>query len=301
MTNAIAVESQPWLGGAGAIRRARLAEFRFAAALTAPAVILMLIFYLYPLVQVLLISITEPRPGFGNYAQLATNSSIQRVLWTTFRICLMTTVTAVLLGFAVSYTMTAGSERVRRWILILVVVPLWVSALVRAFAWVVVLRREGVANTVLQSLGVIDAPLVLVWNEIGVVIGMVHYMMPYAILPMFANMRDIDQRAVMAARGLGATRWQAFRRIFLPLSVPGIIASAALVLVYSLGFFVIPAILGGGKTLMIAEYVRLQIVELVNWGLGTMLATFLVATVILLLGLAIWTIGARRLFGGGHS
>jgi len=267
----------------------------------APAVILMLVFYLYPLVQVLLISVTEPRPGFGNYAQLGASSSIQRVLWTTARICLMTTAAAVLLGYVVSYAMTAGSERVRRWTLILVVVPLWVSALVRAFAWVVVLRREGVVNTVLQGIGVTDAPIALVWNEIGVVIGMVHYMLPYAILPLFANMRDIDRRAVMAARGLGATRWQAFRRIFLPLSVPGIVASAALVLVYSLGFFVIPAILGGGKTLMIAEYVRLQIVELVNWGLGTMLATILVATVILLLGLVTWTIGARRLFGGGHS
>jgi putative spermidine/putrescine transport system permease protein len=266
----------------------------------APALILMLVFYLYPLVQVLLISVTEPSPGLGNYAQLGASSSIQRVLWTTARICLTTTAIAVLLGYVVAYAMTSGSAFVRRWTLVLVVVPLWISALVRAFSWVVVLRREGVVNTVLQGVGLIDAPLALVWNEIGVVIGIVHYMLPYAILPLFANMRDIDRRAVMAARGLGATRWQAFRRIFLPLSIPGIVASAALVLVYSLGFFVIPAILGGGKTLMIAEYVRLQIVELVNWGLGTTLATILVAAVLLLLGLVTWAIGARRLFGGGH-
>lgn len=301
MTKAVAAGARSWPGAEAAARRARLADFSFSATMVAPAVILMLVFYLYPLVQVLFISVTEPTPGFGNYTQLATSSSLQRVLWTTARICATTTLIAVLLGYVVSYAMTAGSEAVRRWTLILVVIPLWISALVRAFAWVVVLRREGVVNTILQGVGVTDAPLALVWNEIGVVIGMVHYMLPYAILPLFANMRDIDQRAVMAARGLGATRWQAFRRIFLPLSVPGIVASAALVLVYSLGFFVIPAILGGGKTLMIAEYVRLQIVELVNWGLGTMLATILVAAVVVLLGLVTWAIGARRLFGGGHS
>ena len=301
MTDMVANGTKAWPGAEAAARRARFADFRFSAAMIAPAVILMLVFYLYPLVQVLFISVTEPTPGFGNYAQLVTSASLQRVLSTTARICLMTTAVAVLLGYVVSYAMTAGSEGVRRWTLILVVVPLWVSALVRAFAWVVVLRREGVVNTVLQGIGITDAPLALVWNEIGVVIGMVHYMLPYAILPLFANMRDIDQRAVMAARGLGANRFQAFKRIFLPLSVPGIVASAALVLVYSLGFFVIPAILGGGKTLMIAEYVRLQIVELVNWGLGTMLATILVAAVVVLLGLVTWTIGARRLFGGGHS
>ena len=301
MTDAAAGGTRHWPGAEAAARRALWADYRFSAAMVAPAVILMLVFYLYPLVQVLFISVTEPTPGFGNYARLATSSSLQRVLWTTARICALTTLIAVLLGYVVSYAMTAGSEAVRRWTLVLVVIPLWVSALERAFAWVVVLRREGVVNSVLQGIGLTDAPLALVWNEIGVVIGMVHYMLPYAILPLFANMRDIDQRAVMAARGLGATRWQAFRRIFLPLSVPGIVASAALVLVYSLGFFVIPAILGGGKTLMIAEYVRLQIVELVNWGLGTMLATILVAAVIVLLGLVTWSIGARRLFGGGHT
>ena len=118
--------------------------------------------------------------------------------------------------------------------------------------------------------------LSLVWNMFGVVVGMVHYMLPYAILPLYATMRDIDRRCIMAARGLGASRGQAFRQVFLPMSVPGIVASGALVFVYSLGFFIIPAILGGGKTLMVAEYVRLQIVELINWGTGTALSVVLV-------------------------
>jgi putative spermidine/putrescine transport system permease protein len=272
----------------------------FAWLMIAPAMILMLVFYVYPIIQVLAISVAEPKPGLSNYTELVESGSIQRVLLTTARICAITTALSVFLGYVVAYAMAAGSTSVQRWTLIAVVLPMWISALVRAFAWVVLLRREGVINSVLQTIGITDHPLALVWNEIGVVIGMVHYMLPYAILPLYANMRDIDRRYITAARGLGASRTQAFRRIFLPLSLSGIVAASALVLVYSLGFFVIPAILGGGKTLMVAEYVRLQISELLNWGRGTMLAVTLLVTVFTLLGSVTWLLGAKRLFGGGN-
>jgi len=277
----------------------RLGDDAVAWAMVAPALVLMLTLYVYPILQVLAISVTEPKPGLANYGEIFDSGAVQRVLWTTARICVATTAIAVLLGYVVSYVMTAGSERLQRAILAIVVLPLWISALVRAFAWVVLLRREGIVNMVLQDLGIAHAPVALVWNDVGVTIGMVHYMLPYAILPLYANMRDIDRRCIAAARGLGASRLQAFRRIFLPLSLPGIVAATALVLVYSLGFFIIPAILGGGKTLMIAEYVWLQISELLNWGRGTMLAVVLLATVFALLGTVTWLVGAKRLFGGG--
>jgi putative spermidine/putrescine transport system permease protein len=276
----------------------RLGDGAIVWLMVAPALVLMLTLYVYPILQVLAISVTEPKPGLANYGELFESGAVQRVLWTTARICVVTTAIAVLLGYIVSYVMTAGSERLQRAILAIVVLPLWISALVRAFAWVVLLRREGIVNLVLQSLGIAHAPVALVWNDVGVTIGMVHYMLPYAILPLYANMRDIDRRCITAARGLGASRLQAFRRIFLPLSLPGIVAATALVLVYSLGFFIIPAILGGGKTLMIAEYIWLQISELLNWGRGTMLAVVLLATVFALLGAVTWLVGAKRLFGG---
>ena len=279
----------------------RPSDDAIAWAMVAPALVLMLTLYVYPVLQVLAISVTEPKPGLANYAEIVDSGAVQRVLWTTARICFVTTTIAVFLGYVVSYVMTACSAGVQRAILAIVVLPLWISALVRAFAWVVLLRREGVVNMALQGLGISQAPVALVWNENGVTIGMVHYMLPYAILPLYANMRDIDRRCITAARGLGASRFQAFHRIFLPLSVPGIVAAAALVLVYSLGFFIIPAILGGGKTLMIAEYVWLQISELLNWGRGTMLAVVLLITVAALLGTVVWLVGARRLFGGGHT
>ena len=279
----------------------RLGDDAVAWVMVAPALVLMLTLYVYPILQVLAISVTEPKPGLANYGELFDSGAIQRVLWTTTRICAATTAIAVLLGYVVSYVMTAGSERLQRRILATVVLPLWISALVRAFAWVVLLRREGVFNSALLSLGLIDRPLALIWNELGVVIGMVHYMLPYAVLPLYANMRDIDQRCIAAARGLGASRRQTFFRIFLPLSVPGIVGAGILVFVYSLGFFVTPAILGGGKTLMIAEFIRLQIVDILRWGTGTMLATVLIATVLLLVAVVGRLVGFRRIFGGARS
>ena len=263
-----------------------------------PAVLLMGVFYVYPLLQVLWISGTEPTVGLGNYQALAGSGVVRRIAMTTARVCLTTTAIAVLLGYVVAYAMATGTPRRRNLILMLVVAPMWVSALVRAFAWVVLLRQEGPVNALLIGSHVLAQPLQMLWTEAGVVIGMVHYMVPYAILPLYASMRDVDARLPMAARGLGASRLQAFVRVYLPLTVPGIVAASALVLVYSLGFFVIPAILGGGKTLMTAEYIRLQITELLQWGPGTALAVVLVVVVLALLALMTRVVGARRVFGG---
>jgi putative spermidine/putrescine transport system permease protein len=266
-------------------------------ALIAPALALMVLFYIYPIGKVLWISFTEPSPGLGNYMRLGTSASIQRMLMTTARISLITTAVTLVLAYLVAYVLTNGSERSRRLMLLGVLVPLWISVLVRAFAWIVVLRREGLVNTTLLASGVIDQPLSLIWNELGVMIGMVHYMLPFGVVPLYANMRDINPRLVGAARGLGASRRTAFLKVFLPLSMPGIVGAGILVFIFSLGFFVTPALLGGGKTLMIAEYIKVQILDVVRWGEGTMLAaTLLVVVTLLLLGLS-RVVDLRRLFG----
>lgn len=283
--------------GRPAHARHRLIQASLPWLLIAPPLLLVTVFYLYPLAQVLVISVTEPTPGLHNFTLLGTSAAIQHMLVTTLRVCALTTFIAVLLGYFVSYSMTFSSQRVRSLTMVLVVIPMWVSALVRAFAWVALLQRHGLINSMLMASGLTQRPLDLVWNEPGVLIGMVHYMLPYAILPLYSSMRDIDGRYITAARGLGASRWQTFWRVFLPLSVPGIAGAAVLVFVYSLGFLVVPAILGGGKTVMVAEYVRLQIVELVNWGQGTMLAVTLLVAVTVTLGLTVRLLGARRLFG----
>lgn len=268
-------------------------------ALLLPAFLLLTVFYVTPILQVLAISFLEPEPGFSNYERIATNPSVQRVIITTLRICTITTVLALLLGYALSYTITLASERARRWWLLCVLVPLWISVLVRAFAWVTLLRRQGLINQTLQGAGVITEPLELVWNEFGIIIGMVHYMVPYAVLPMLASMREIEPRLLAAARGMGASRAQVFARVFLPLSMPGVVAAGVLVFIFSLGFYITPAILGGGKTLMVAEWISLQILDLIRWGLGTMMATLLVVTILVTLVVFSRVVNMRRLFGGG--
>jgi putative spermidine/putrescine transport system permease protein len=264
-----------------------------------PAGLLLLVFYIAPIAQVLAISFSEPEPGFGNYERLFTSESVQRVILTTLRICLITTVLALLLGFAVAYAITLASPRARSWWMLAVLVPLWISVLVRAFAWVTLLRRQGLVNDTLMSWGLISEPLPLVWNEFGILVGMVHYMVPFAVLPMLSAMREIDPRLLAAARGLGATRGQVFRQVFLPLAMPGVIASGVLVFIFSLGFYITPAILGGGKTLMVAEWISLQILDLIRWGLGTMMATMLIVAILVTLAVFSRVVDLRRMFGAG--
>jgi putative spermidine/putrescine transport system permease protein len=264
-----------------------------------PAFLLMTAFYVAPILQVLAISFTDPQPGLQNYERLFTSESVQRVILTTLRICTITTVLALLLGYVLSYRIALADERARRWWILAVLVPLWISVLVRAFAWVTLLRRQGLVNNALLETGLIAEPLQLVWNEFGIVVGMVHYMVPYAVLPMLASMREIDPRLLAAARGLGASRPTIFLRIFLPLSLPGLIAAGVLVFIFSLGFYITPAILGGGKTLMVAEWISLQILDLIRWGLGTMMATMLVVVILATLAIFSRAVDLRRVFGGG--
>ncbi|UPY37443.1 ABC transporter permease [Sediminicoccus sp. KRV36] len=264
-----------------------------------PALLLVLFFYVAPIVQVLAISISEPEPGFGNYERLLTSEGVQRVILTTLRICLITTFLALLLGYGIAYAITLASPRARGFWMLAVLVPLWISVLVRAFAWVTLLRRQGLVNNTLMQAGVITEPLPLVWNEFGILVGMVHYMVPFAVLPMLASMREIDPRLLAAARGLGAARAQVFRQVFLPLSMPGVIAAGVLVFIFSLGFYITPAILGGGKTLMVAEWISLQILDLIRWGLGTMMATVLVLAILLTLLVFSRVVDLRRMFGTG--
>ncbi|MCU0984846.1 MAG: ABC transporter permease [Acetobacteraceae bacterium] len=264
-----------------------------------PALVLMLAFYAFPLAEVLWISFTEPEPGLGNYERLFTSPAVQRVWITTLRICVITTVITLLAGYVVAYALASAPPRMQRWMFLFILLPLWISVLVRAFAWVTLLRRQGLINEALMGAGLIEEPLRLIWNEFGIAVGMVHYMIPYAVLPLYASMRDIDPRLVPAARGLGASRFQAFRSVFLPLTRPGIIAATVLVFIFSLGFYVTPAILGGGRTLMIAEYIKLQILDLIRWGLGTMMASTLLIAIFLMLWIMSRVIDIRRVFGSG--
>jgi len=270
---------------------------RSAWLLIAPALLLVGVVYFLPLARVLAISVMEPELGLGNYALLFTSAPIQRVLGTTLRICVFTTSITLVLAYVVAYVLTHARPTAQRLMMLGVLLPLWMSVLVRAFAWVTLLRRQGLVNNALIGMGAIDEPLALMWNEIGVTIGMVHYMLPLGILPLWAAMRDIDGRVLAASRGLGASARQTFVRVFLPLSLPGVIGAGLLVFIFSLGFFITPAILGGGKTIMVAEYINVQIHESLRWGVGTMIASTLVATIFILMFTLSRLVDLRSLFG----
>lgn len=262
-----------------------------------PALILLVGFYLYPIAKVVLLSVTEPTIGFDNYLRLFDSAAIQRMLWVTARICLITSIVTLAIGYLISYALVHVRSRQHQWMLFCVLLSFWISVLVRAFSWVVLLKTQGPVNNALMGLGLIETPLLLVRNELGVVIGIVHYMIPYAVFPLYANMRGFDQRLVQAARGLGASPLSAFARVFLPLSAPGIVGAGILVFIFSLGFFVTPAILGGGRITMISEYISLQIIETLQWGLAGMLATSMLLTVLLMIGVMSRLVDVRQMFG----
>ncbi|MBN8939142.1 MAG: ABC transporter permease [Rhizobiales bacterium] len=276
-----------------------MGENRFATswALVLPALIAIALCFALPVANVLRLSFVEPVAGFGNYVELVTEPLFRSIAVTTLRMAVITTLVSVLLGYLVAYVIAHSPPKLRKWLLLAVLMPFWLSVLVRAFAWVVLLQREGMVNSALMALGLIERPLALLRNEIGVLIGMVHYMVPYAVLPMLSTMLGIDGRLGPAARACGAGPARTFLRVFLPLSVPGIIGAAILVFILSLGFLVTPALLGGGKVVMVAQYIEFGISETLNWGIATALATSLLVLVILSLAIVSRLVPAEKLFG----
>lgn len=265
--------------------------------LIAPVAAVLVVVYLLPLAHVMWISLSEPAVGLQNYREVFASPAVLMILARTLRICLFTTLLAVLIGYLIAYALVHVGPRQRLAMMFGVLLPFWISVLIRAFAWVYALGDTGPVNSALMALGVIDEPIAMVRSEVGVVIGMVHYMVPYAVLPMFANLQGIDPVFVRAAKGLGASGWTTFLRVYLPMSLPGIAGAGILVFIFSLGFFVTPVILGGGRTVMVSEYINMEMLTLTNWGLATALAAILLISVLSILALVARFLDIRQLFG----
>lgn len=269
--------------------------------LVAPFLVVVLALYLGPLANILWLSLTDPEPGLGNYEALFTKDTLARIMWTTFRICLITTVFSVVLGYAVAYAMVHAHQKQQHIMLTLLLVSFWISVLVRTFAWLMLLGRNGLVNQSLDTIGLVSQPVAFMRNELGVLIGMIHYMVPYAVLPLLANMQTLDPRVMAASRNLGANGVQTFRRIYLPLTLPGIVAATLLVFILSLGFYITPAILGGGKVLMVAEYISVQLLVTLKWGTAAMLGTLMLAGVLALLWIMSRFMSLSAVFGGSAA
>jgi ABC-type spermidine/putrescine transport system permease subunit I len=180
--------------------------------------------------------------------------------------------------------------------MVFVLVPFWTSVLVRTYAWLVLLQRNGVINSALISLGIIEEPLQLAHNLTGSIIGMVHIMLPFLVLPLYAAMRNIDMDLVRAAIGLGCSPRSAFWRVFFPMSMPGLFAGVVLVFILSLGFYVTPALLGGGRVQMLAQRIESTITVYSNWGAASALGVVLLIISLAMIWLMHRAFGLDKLF-----
>jgi putative spermidine/putrescine transport system permease protein len=265
----------------------------------APLVAFLALVYAIPFLGVAQWSVTLPRPGLGQYQQLASDPFVLSVFLRTFRICAIVTALSVAAAYAIAYVWVRGTRLQRRLTEFCILVPFWISVLTRAFGWLALLSNRGLVNTWLQAAGVVDGPLQLTRNEFGVVLGMTHVLIPFAAFPLASAMRALDERVLLAARGLGASRLRIFWSVFLPMTASGIIGAALIVFVFTLGFFVTPAILGGGRSIMVAELVYLRMFQSPNWGLGAAVSVVLVLVVGLLIG-ALFRLARPALLGGAR-
>ena len=255
-----------------------------------PALLLVAIFFILPVLMLLLRSVLDPEPGLQNYATLLGSTTYLKVFLNTFLVASVVTVISIVIGYPVAWLLAIMPEKWSRLVLAIIILSMWTNLLARTYAWMVLLQRTGVINKTLMGLGLIDAPLPLVNNLIGVTIGMTYIMLPFVILPLIGVIRAIDPAILRAAALCGADRRQAFTRVLLPLSLPGIASGALMVFVMSLGYFVTPALLGGTSNMMLAELVAQFVQSLVNWGMGGA-----AALVLLLVTLALYAVQLRYL------
>ncbi len=254
--------------------------------LLAPALLMVAALLLAPLTWLALQSVWENGFTLENYRRLVVEPLYARSFALTFRLSLEMSAVTLLLGYPVAYAAAHLSSRWRVLVLGLVVVPFWTSVLVRSYAWLVLLQRTGVVNKMLQALGLTNAPVMLVNNEIGVTIAMAHILLPFMVLPLFAAMEKIPEELIRAAASLGGGPLYTFRRVYLPLSMPGVIAGSVLVFVLSLGFYVTPELLGGGRTLLVSMLISRNIQLYDHWGAASAISVALLACVLAILALA---------------
>ncbi|WP_410489445.1 ABC transporter permease [Agrobacterium tumefaciens] len=259
---------------------------------TLPALILLVLFFVVPVLILLSRSVTEPVLGLGNYAALLGSSTYLKIFLNTFAVSALVTVVSLMIGFPVAWALAIMPARLASIVFAILLLSMWTNLLARTYAWMVLLQRTGVVNKTLMGLGIIDQPLALVNNLTGVTIGMTYIMLPFIIIPLYGVIRKIDPAILQAAALCGATRFQALTRILIPLAAPGMISGALMVFVMSLGYFVTPALLGGTANMMLAELIAQFVQSLVNWGMGGAAALVLLVVTLTLYAVQLKFFGA---------
>jgi spermidine/putrescine transport system permease protein len=268
------VQQHPWLS---------------AALLVGPAVAWVALFALVPSVTILVNSFLTRSPTGGilpiftvsNYARAFTRLVYPTIIWRSILIGIETTAIALLIGYPVAHYL--GTKKGRRSLLVLlIIIPFWTSYLIRIFAWVLVLMERGLVNATLVALGVVEEPLSLLYTHFAVVLAIVYSALPFVILPIYAVISGIDERLTEAAKNLGATDWQAFREVTLPLSLPGVVAGGMIAFIFSMGSYLGPVILGGKDVVMVSNTIVDFYFQFFDWPFGSALSLIVVVVIMAL-------------------
>lgn len=277
-------------------------ERRTLAGLTLPAFVILGALLFIPVGWLFWLSLFDQgRFTFENYARMVAEPAYVSIFVTTFELSMVVTLLAILLGYPLSYMIAKLPPRASAICLTLVLIPFWTALLVRTYAWLALLQRRGVLNTLLLRWGVIHDPLPLVYNFTGTVIGMLHIMIPFMVLPLYANMRAIDRDYVRAAASLGASPTRAFWRVYLPLSMPGLAAGTVVVFVICLGFYITPQFLGGGRVTTISMKIQQNVATYFDWGAASSLGVVLFVITIAIFWIFSRLFPLRRLTEPGEA
>ena len=270
--------------------------------LSSPALLLTLVILVLPVGWLFYVSFIGANGEFSleNYERMIERRSYARIFVTTFQVSFLTTGLCILIGYPLAYFLSQLPSRWANLGLITVVLPFWTSLLVRTYAWLVLLQQRGLVNDWGISLGLWDEPIKMVHNMTGTLIGMVHIMLPFLILPVYGAMRAIDRDYIKAAANLGASPRRAFWDVFFPLTLPGLIAGSLMVFILCLGFFVTPAILGGGTVILVSMQIVTNIELFVNWGAASSLGVVLLVMTVAILWVAARFLNLEQITGGGR-
>lgn len=263
--------------------------------LLAPALLFLGLMFVYPLATLIGSSASAE-----TYRRLLESPVYARVLYRTFWVSGATTAICLLIGYPLARRLDLASPRGKAILLAVILLPFWSNFLVRTYGWMIILNPKGMINQALAALGLVAEPVPLVYNLTGVLIGMVQIMLPYMVFPIAAVMSRIDPQLPNAARSLGADPLRSFCFVYFPMTLPGVMAGTLLVFTISLGFFVIPAILGGPRDLMLAQLIEFNVNTSLDWGLASALSTALLIVTFIIYGIAQRWFGLGALWGSAR-
>jgi ABC-type spermidine/putrescine transport system permease subunit I len=269
--------------------------------LTVPGILVLILALVVPLGVMTVLSFVgeDGSLSLENYQRVVESAVYGRIFGITFLVAFLTTAIVVLIGYPLTYFLSQLPPHLANLGMLGVLMPFWTSVLVRTYAWLILLQRRGIINNTLIDLGIITDPLPLANNLTGTLVGMVHVMLPFLVLPLYGAMKAVDPNLMSAASNLGARPTRAFWDVFFPLSLPGLLSGALMVFVLCLGFYVTPAVLGGGRVIMIAMRIDANVRIYSSWGAASALGVALIVMTAILLCIAYWVSrrGAGR-FGG---